>query len=162
MRVRTPGNLSEEQLDKILQFLKQRVSAQEHKEVTRLHYFYHVLNKLVSLSTRCLLVLFASCYLILWNEVNGNLTSGGWGDKYLGNLQVPLKSSMKQIINRFLEHFLIGKNRRHQNQLFTMLLSVNLVMHHCSLFKCFENITISRKLPLQLLSFLQVFYACTY
>ena len=52
MRVRTPGNLSEEQLDEILQFLKQRVSAQENKEVTRLHYFYHVLNKLVSLSTR--------------------------------------------------------------------------------------------------------------
>ena len=59
MRVRTPGNFSDEQLDEILLFLKQRVSAQENKEVTRLHYFYHVLNKLVSLSTRCLWVLFA-------------------------------------------------------------------------------------------------------
>lgn len=45
MRVRAPGNLSDDQLDEILQFLKQRVAAQENKEVTRLHYFYHVLNK---------------------------------------------------------------------------------------------------------------------
>ena len=55
MRVRTPGNFSDEQLDEILLFLKQRVSAQENKEVTRLHYFYHVLNKYVSM-TRCVLL----------------------------------------------------------------------------------------------------------
>lgn len=45
LRVKAPGNLTEEQLDEVLAFLQQRVQLQERTERSRLHHFYKQLNK---------------------------------------------------------------------------------------------------------------------
>jgi len=45
MRVSVPGNLGDDELDEILNFLKRRVEHQQTKELAQLHVFYDTLQR---------------------------------------------------------------------------------------------------------------------
>lgn len=45
LRVRAPGNLMEEKLDLILDYLRRRVKDQEMRDFNRLHVFYQALDR---------------------------------------------------------------------------------------------------------------------
>lgn len=44
-RVKVPGNMTDEQLAEILVYLRDRVAAQQTKEITKLNYFYKTLDR---------------------------------------------------------------------------------------------------------------------